>query len=207
MLKDKGPVKHLNRNRKALMIQAILEDHLDTEIINFKILDVGTGNAQIIKHFSNNNECFAVDTQQPTSLCDKVNFSLVTSEKLPFNDQEFDIVISHHVIEHVENQGVHLSEISRVMREDSITYIACPNKGSPLMKGHIGNDLVPTAKTLREMLVASGFNLTEYYTAFLSNPSKFYCDISLGRYFPSWFIRLFMRWYPSQCYLLRKNGD
>lgn len=54
-----------------------------------------------------------------------------TSSDLPFPDNDFDIVLYNHVIEHVgetEQQLAHLREIRRVLKPHGILYVAVPNK-------------------------------------------------------------------------------
>ena len=60
------------------------------------------------------------------------DFRLVESEVLPFEPGSFEIVISNHVIEHVEDQALHLKEIARVLRPGGVCYLATPNKLWPM---------------------------------------------------------------------------
>jgi len=203
--KDIVPVRHLNRIKKALMIEAFLEDVFANEIKDLNILDVGCGNGQIANYFAQKNNCSGVDIQK--QFLDKdcnFTFQQITNEILPFKDNSFDIVLSHHVIEHVENQHLHLTELSRVINENGIIYLACPNKSSIFMKGHIGNNKVLKHKELINLLQELHFSYEEFYTRFLSTPSKYHCPLLLGEIIPSSIIKLFLPWYPSQCYLLNK---
>ncbi|MCJ8320899.1 MAG: methyltransferase domain-containing protein [Colwellia sp.] len=202
------PVRHLNRTRKALMIEAFLEDVFQNKIKSLKILDVGCGNGQIANYFAQKNDCYGVDIQK--QFLDKncnFTFQQITNEILPFKDNTFDVVLSHHVIEHVENQQLHLTELSRVINQNGIIYLACPNKSSAFMKGHIGNDKVLRYKELINLLQELNFSYVEFYTRFLSNPSKYHCPLYLGKIIPSSIISLFKPWYPSQCYLLKKQNN
>ena len=65
-----------------------------------------------------------VDTRQANK---DFSFSLCT-EALPFKNNSFDVVISNHVIEHVQDQQLHISEIKRVLKKDGLLYFATPNK-------------------------------------------------------------------------------
>jgi 2-polyprenyl-3-methyl-5-hydroxy-6-metoxy-1,4-benzoquinol methylase len=47
---------------------------------------------------------------------------------LPFPDEYFDVVVSNHVIEHVSDQQLHLSEIARVLKPNGVVYLATPNR-------------------------------------------------------------------------------
>ena len=44
-----------------------------------------------------------------------------------FDDKSFDVVVSFETIEHIENQDAFLREIKRVLKEDGILIMSCPN--------------------------------------------------------------------------------
>jgi 2-polyprenyl-3-methyl-5-hydroxy-6-metoxy-1,4-benzoquinol methylase len=133
----KGPVEFRDRVSKALMIEAILEDFLRAPVSGFRILDIGCGNGGISRHFAAKNKVHGVDTKDRRGTqAEPYEFTQVTSEILPFADRSFDIVVSHHVIEHVPDQRRHLAEIARVLSDDGVCYLATPNRSSPFMQGH-----------------------------------------------------------------------
>lgn len=207
MLKSKGAVVHLDRTRKAKMIEALLEDELGHRLNNFKILDVGAGNGQISEYLAKSNTVYSVDVRDQRSNIDQgsVNFQLVTDETLPFSDEYFDIVISHHVIEHVANQKLHISEMKRVAKKTALIYLACPNKSSPFMAGHVGNTSVPTFTKIHQLLNQQKLQYLECYTRHLHQPKKYYCETKLFSVAPLWLLRLFRRWLPGHCFILRKS--
>ena len=43
---------------------------------------------------------------------------------LPFNSSQFDLVVSFETIEHIQNQELFLTEISRVLRDDGFLIIS-----------------------------------------------------------------------------------
>jgi SAM-dependent methyltransferase len=51
---------------------------------------------------------------------------------LPFPDDVFDIIDSIHVVEHVHNLQVYLSELVRVLKPGGVRYLGCPNRLFPL---------------------------------------------------------------------------
>ena len=124
-------------------------------------------------------------------------------ENLPFRDDSFDLVISHHVIEHVNDQLAHLLELKRVLKPEGRLYLGCPNKTSPFMAGHKGNNKVPSTSQLQSLCRKAHFRHEELYTLFLKYPDKYYCEIRLFRFFPESIIRKMKFWHPSQCYILR----
>lgn len=49
---------------------------------------------------------------------------------LPFDDMSFDVVLSHHVIEHVKDTDLFASEIYRVLKASGYAVISTPNLAS-----------------------------------------------------------------------------
>lgn len=49
---------------------------------------------------------------------------------LPFPDETFDVVIQHHVLEHIPDDAKALSEVRRVLRPEGLLFIAVPLKES-----------------------------------------------------------------------------
>ena len=207
MLKGKGPVEFLNRQRKARMIEAFLVDKMKCPIEGFQILDVGCGNGQISSYFSARNNVVGVDVEDKRSIENSsFKFILLENESLPFNNNYYDIVISHHVIEHVSDQKKHMSEIARVLSSNGIAYLGCPNKESPFMAGHVGNDSVLSWDEAIKLIETVNFSWEEYYTKLLSFPDRYYCEIKLGKYIPTKIIKLFRKWYPSHCFIIEPNS-
>lgn len=198
------PVVKLNRKRKAQMIEAFLTDALDTKPTGLRILDIGCGNGDICAHFSEHNFVIGIDiVNQFRSEYSMLNHCLGCSEKLPFADNSFDLVISHHVIEHVDNHDKHMSEIHRVLSPKGICYLGTPNLSSPFMRGHVGNPMVLRYSEMRPLFERHHFAVEEYYLRWLHEPDRFYCETRLGRFIPASVLYLLRHWFPSQCFLLR----
>ena len=73
----------------------------------------------------------AVDVHDNRQVRDGYAYHSVQGVQLPFGDQQFDAVISNHVIEHVGDaaaQLVHLQEILRVLAPTGKAYLAVPNR-------------------------------------------------------------------------------
>ena len=118
-LKGKGPVHHLNRSTKAKMIEAFVVTALGKPVNDLKILDIGCGNGQIGNYFAQKNDVSGVDVEDKTGgNKPDFNYYLIEDENLPFDDNHFDLIISHHVIEHVSDQTKHLSEIRRTLKTE-----------------------------------------------------------------------------------------
>lgn len=129
----RGYVIQSNRIEKANKIITILEESLRKPIKDLTILDIGTGNGEIANYIAGkNNHVYSVDVQKLVD--DKkcsFQFIQVKDERLPFADNFFDIVISNHVIEHLEKGMRHLNEINRVVKPRGGCYFATPNRNFP----------------------------------------------------------------------------
>jgi ubiquinone/menaquinone biosynthesis C-methylase UbiE len=66
---------------------------------------------------------------------DKILFS--EGEKLPFNDETFDVVVSFSVLEHVNNPELVLQESKRVLKKGGQIIMDVPNHFS-FLEGHYG---------------------------------------------------------------------
>lgn len=102
---------------------------LNMELSNANVLDIGTGSGHIAYDLSNIcAHVSSVDMVDERVIKEGYDFFKVTDEKLPFDDKSFDIIISNQILEHVKDQGMHLSEIKRVLKMEGIVYLATPNR-------------------------------------------------------------------------------
>ena len=86
---------------------------------NWKVLDIGCG------YTANENATVVSDVQDLSNFYKNKQFVKITEKKLPFKDNEFDFVITSHVIEHVEDFQFFISEIERISKKG---YIELPTK-------------------------------------------------------------------------------
>ena len=201
------PVVNLNRARKARMIESFLHDAFGQTPSGLRILDVGSGNGDICAHFATNNFAVGVDIKdQFRPEHHELPHCLARSETLPFTNDSFDVVISHHVIEHVDNHDLHVSEIRRVLAGDGVCYLGTPNLSSPFMRGHIGNPMVLKYSQMRPLFERHGFEVEECYLRWLHEPDRYHCETRMGRFVPASLIYLMRHWFPSQCVLLRPRS-
>lgn len=185
------------------MIDCVLQDFLAAPVEGLDILDIGCGNGDISRHFAARNRQVGVDIsdrrrdRNPT-----FSFKLVNSERLPFPDQTFDIVISHHVIEHVDDQSLHLLEIHRVLRRRGVAYLATPNRSSPFMKGHAGNSRVLRYREMAPLFVSHGFGVHEYTVTMLREPRRFALGFHGGQFVPRGVLNALRGIIPSHVFIL-----
>lgn len=57
----------------------------------------------------------------------------IEDERLPFNDGEFDTVVSFQVIEHLTDTDAYLREIARVLKPGGIFVVATPDRATRLL--------------------------------------------------------------------------
>jgi len=86
---------------------------------NWKILDIGCG------YTANKYANIIADIQDLSSFYKDRKFIRITEKNLPFKDNEFDFVITSHVIEHVKDLHFFISEIERISRQG---YIELPTR-------------------------------------------------------------------------------
>jgi len=149
---------------------------------------------------------FGVDIEDLRRPKSKVKFSLVDSAVLPYEDKQFDIIISNHTIEHIENQGRHLSEVKRTLKNDGLVYIATPNKSSPIMEGHVGNNLVLRFKNMHSTFESAGFLVHPKSIEVLKKPDIYKTGISIFKFFPRLILKLLQPLMPSHIFILNKKS-
>ena len=86
---------------------------------NWNVLDIGCG------YTANKNAKIVADTQDLSNFYKDKKFIRITKKKLPFRDNEFDFVITSHVIEHVNDFQFFIKEIERISKQG---YIELPTR-------------------------------------------------------------------------------
>ena len=78
---------------------------------DWKILDIGCG--YTANKFANT----VADVQDLKEFYKNKKFVQILEKKLPFKDNEFDFIISSHVIEHVEDINFFVKELERISKK------------------------------------------------------------------------------------------
>jgi len=119
------------RKIKAIKINSLITEHLSKGTESLRLLDIGTGYGGIATELSKTfASVFSIDIADERKIMKGYDFKLYDGMNIPFPSNFFDVVIANHVIEHVQDQAMTLSEVSRVLNDNGICYIAVPNKWS-----------------------------------------------------------------------------
>ncbi len=99
-----------------------------------KILDFGFGTGDVLALFSRlGSICYGVDIS-PESISrlassNEFKLSLITENRLPFDNNLFDIVVASESVEHVPDEKLILTEISRVLKNEGFFIMGVPSSG------------------------------------------------------------------------------
>lgn len=74
--------------------------------------------------------------------------------ELPYEDDSFDAIFSHHVIEHVGDHEKHLEEAARVLKPGGAFYVGTPNRHRVF--GYVGSFTATRAQVIK-------WNLQDYW--------------------------------------------
>lgn len=122
-----GFVVSAGRRAKALKIRTVLEEARGGSIAGLDLLDVGTGSGGIAQVLAETCNVVSVDPCNQREARDGYRF-LRAGTALPFADASFDLAVSNHVIEHLDDAALHLRELARVLRPGGLAYLATPNR-------------------------------------------------------------------------------
>lgn len=118
-----------------------------------KILEVGCGTAFVSLYFAKRGyETYCLDINQSIIDVAKKNFSkeeikgkffVGNAEKLPFGDNQFDVITSFGLLEHFEDPQIAISEMIRVLKPDGLFFAdIVPNRFSCQTIGNLFNAFV-----------------------------------------------------------------
>lgn len=229
--KSHAELEKASRNRKAKKIISVLDRFANLE--DCVVLDIGTGSGHIAHMLSKRcKSVTSLDLNDERIDKSGYKFKKAEDERIPLMDKSFDIVISNHVIEHVPNQELHISEIYRVLKTSGWLYLATPNKywvnephyNLPLLSWFprrisalylkvIKNkswDVYPLSYLGLKKLAKGRFAVRNLTLDILKNPKKYNLDIfkplqPLARITPLFVLKLLNPVMPSYILLLRKK--
>ena len=141
-----------------------------------KVLDVGCAYGFMLKRFPDSFQKFGIDVSKYAISVAKKRLSSATlkirsaEEKLPFEEDFFDMILFNDVLEHLENPKIALENIYKVLKKDGILYITTPNLNIVRKKifryadekeHHIS---LFSDSSLTSLLNSLGFKIAEHWT-------------------------------------------
>ena len=146
-----------------------------------KVLDVGCADGLITNQISNGNQVYGIDISENAIKAakkkyKKINFKVCEAEKkYPFKKEEFDVVFSGDVIEHVPEPVKMIKEINRVLKKNGKIIITTPYHGFwknlAIILFRFDNHFDPegphlrffTMNSMRKILKKNGFKVKRTY--------------------------------------------
>jgi ubiquinone/menaquinone biosynthesis C-methylase UbiE len=111
----------------------LIRKHVDLE--GKRVLDVGCGIGTYVKRFQIfTPDAFGVDIDpEKVAIAQRTlpNISWAPAEELPFEDNSFDVIMLHEVIEHVDDDRRTIGEAVRCLRPGGKLIIFAPNRMYP----------------------------------------------------------------------------
>jgi len=97
-----------------------------------RILDIGCADGSLVIKFKKHCETFGVDiSQNAVKMAKEAGINAyevdVSSQKLPFQDEYFDIIYMGDVIEHLTNPDHAIKEVTRVLKWNGFLVLSTPN--------------------------------------------------------------------------------
>lgn len=119
-------------------ISSLIEFHrVDAPDKNFKILELGANEHKDLSLFLGNDNILYTDIALTEKMSNDPAFMQVDGSCMPFDDNEFDFVVSADVLEHVPNEK-RLDFISEACRVAKIGAIICFPNNTEYVKGAEG---------------------------------------------------------------------
>jgi SAM-dependent methyltransferase len=194
---EAGVWKHLHKVRVSWILEQVRHER-QRHTGAFRILDVGCGDGVITKRLRvafPDVRVTAVDLDEvrlrrATAYCPRVAFCQSTVETLPFAQETFQLVLCHHVVEHVPNDVRLLEECGRVLSPTGLFILGLPHEG-----GIIGKIL----RTLHRRLYAAGEHINFYTIANMRRllTDAGFKDITYAKFgflFPHYYLHVALVW-------------
>lgn len=129
----RGEPSYIWRAGQERRLKLILE--AANERLSGTLLENGCGVGMYIKHLAPySGKIIGLEYDFPRArkaLEISNNILGAAGEYLPFPDNSFDIILSHEVIEHVQDDRLAVSEMVRALKKGGRIILFCPNRGYP----------------------------------------------------------------------------
>lgn len=147
---------------------------------NGKVLDVGCGTGKMLRQIIGDYELHGIDVNErileyAKSQGGKIEYKAGDSSDLPYENGQFDLVMCHSVLHHIENPGKTISEIIRVAKPHGSIFIRdlCrPDSEEILQKyflGFLASHYDDVNKRLFEDSLKSSFTFPEWESLLPNN--------------------------------------
>jgi len=193
---------------------------LGVDFIGKQVLDIGCGEGTALFYLYENYGITGIGIDITDSLIKKnqkkavdypgLRFELGEQKNLDFPSNEFDIVLSWGVVEHIKEYIYALSEARRVLKKDGILILIQPNSWSfgvlqevflrIVGKWRFGEQRNFSHLYLRKIIEALGF----YDLVVITRPP--YKDMAITRVFDSIF-KMFIRYWGHYLYVIARKRN
>ncbi|MBX4262863.1 methyltransferase domain-containing protein (plasmid) [Clostridium estertheticum] len=161
---------------------AQLERHIETK--NLKILDFGSGFGTTANYLAKNNEVIAIDPNsdmvEERECENKYSQIIGKFEKLnDFDDNTFDVIICHNVLEFASERAEIVKEFSRILKSGGVLSIVKNNNDGRIMSKAIANDIDGAVDLLEGGHISNTFG-----KVFVYNPeelTKWGCNLKIEK--------------------------
>lgn len=131
-------IRYLSEQEYRLVKKRIVEVLKPSLKSNASLLDIGCWDGEVTNYYSDKlgvKDIYGVDifpeiAEKAKNNNVKVGICNFENERLPFDDQQFDIVIANQVFEHLKNIYHLMDEINRVLKTGGILLFSVPNLAS-----------------------------------------------------------------------------
>ena len=99
-----------------------------------RVLEIGSGKGRLLQALRQRGvQALGVETnasmvQESRRLFGDLPLQQIDGTRLPFDDGEFDVVLSFDVFEHIPDSDAHLREVRRVLKPGGLYLLQTPNK-------------------------------------------------------------------------------
>jgi SAM-dependent methyltransferase len=192
---ERGICRHLHGVRVAYILERIAAIKRDSAR-PLTILDAGCGDGVITRRIRDAFPDDVIEAMDADPLrlararleCPTIVFRAGDVTALPYASAAFDVVVSHHVVEHVASDGALLRECYRVLAPSGWLILGLPHEG-----GAMGRLL----RTLHRRLYAEGEHVNFYTIAdmrTLLRRARFRVEdcAKFGFLFPQYYVHLLL---------------